>query len=303
MPFFFILNALFFLYWALQLRKRMLLSCLVLLIGISFINKFYKFRSIENTKEISDFTVISYNVRLFNVYKWLQRDDVPETILNFINEKNPDILCIQEFSKSTNIDFKTYPFKFIKSEKNDGNSSTAILSKYPIINEGIIEFKKFKTCAIFADIKKGKDIIRVYNIHLESLKITTDVTEIENKNIYNLNQSKSRKMFYSISRGFSKQQIQAEIIKEHKKESPYPIIICIDMNNSAYSYVYRNIKGNLIDSFEESGRGFGTTFKFKFYPVRIDYILVDKNIKVKEFKSFSEFKDSDHYPIMARLSL
>jgi hypothetical protein len=29
------------------------------------------------------------------------------------------------------------------------------------------------------------------------------------------------------------------------------------MNNSAYSYVYRNVKGKLKDCFEEAGTGFG----------------------------------------------
>jgi hypothetical protein len=47
------------------------------------------------------------------------------------------------------------------------------------------------------------------------------------------------------------------------------------MNNSAYSYVYRNIKGTK-DSFEEAGKGFGATYKFKYYPTRIDYIFADE---------------------------
>jgi hypothetical protein len=29
------------------------------------------------------------------VFKWIERDDVPADILTFINDKNPDILCIQ----------------------------------------------------------------------------------------------------------------------------------------------------------------------------------------------------------------
>jgi hypothetical protein len=41
--------------------------------------------------------------------------------------------------------------------------------------------------------------------------------------------------------------------------------------------MYRNIKGTLKDSFEEAGKGFGATYKFKYYPTRIDYILRMKN--------------------------
>jgi hypothetical protein len=34
------------------------------------------------------------------------------------------------------------------------------------------------------------------------------------------------------------------------------------------------IKGTLKDSFEEAGKGFGATYKFKYY--RIDYIFADE---------------------------
>ena len=82
----------------------------------------------------------------------------------------------------------------------------------------------------------------------------------------------------------------------------YPIIICGDMNNSAFSYVYRSIKGKMKDSFEEAGTGFGETYKFRYYPARIDYIFVDEKMTVKSFESFPNFINSDHFPIMARLS-
>jgi endonuclease/exonuclease/phosphatase family metal-dependent hydrolase len=66
--------------------------------------------------------------------------------------------------------------------------------------------------------------------------------------------------------------------------------------------VYRNIKGNLQDCFEEAGRGFGQTYKFKYYPARIDYIFADTRLKVKSFQSFSDFVQSDHFPILTRVA-
>ena len=77
--------------------------------------------------------------------------------------------------------------------------------------------------------------------------------------------------------------------------------MCGDMNNSAFSYVYRNIKGDLNDSFEEAGEGFGKSYDFNYYPARIDYIFVDKKFEVKKFRSFPEIIDSDHFPVMAIL--
>jgi endonuclease/exonuclease/phosphatase family metal-dependent hydrolase len=301
MPLFFIFNGLFFIYWAFQFKKRMILSGLVLLMGITFITKFYKFSAKDFPQSEKDFTVMSYNVRLFNVFKWLDRDNVPSEILTFINDKNPDILCIQEYSSSANIDLKVYSHKYIFMGGNQIKTGQAIFSKFPIINEGNIVFPNSNNNVIFADIKRGKEIIRVYNMHLQSIKISPDVNEI-NDNIDAINQQKSQMLFNRISKAFKQQQQQAEIFKEHKKGCTYPLIICGDMNNSAFSYVYRNIKGKLKDCFEEAGKGFGATYKFKYYPARIDYIFADEKMKVKSFESFPEFVNSDHYPIMTKLA-
>jgi endonuclease/exonuclease/phosphatase family metal-dependent hydrolase len=301
-PLFFLLNGLFFLYWAIHFKKQMVLSALVLLMGITFINKLYKLSSTDPPKDEKDFTVMSYNVRLFNLFKWLDKEDVPGVILEFINDKNPDILCIQEFSSSTDIDLKLYRYKYILMEGDKIKTGQAIFSKFPIISQGNVIFPDSKNNVIYADIKKGKDIIRVYNMHLQSIKITPDVNEIS-ENIDVINKGKSQKLLNRIGKAFKQQQLQAEIFKEHEKRCEYPIIICGDMNNSAFSYVYRSIKGRLKDSFEEAGEGFGQTYKFKYYPTRIDYIFADEKMTVKKFESFSDFENSDHYPIMAKLAL
>ncbi len=47
----------------------MVLSGLVLLLGITFINRFYKFTETNLPAEEADFTLMSYNVRLFNLYR------------------------------------------------------------------------------------------------------------------------------------------------------------------------------------------------------------------------------------------
>jgi endonuclease/exonuclease/phosphatase family metal-dependent hydrolase len=301
MPIFFILNAMFFVYWAVQFKKRLIVSGLVLLLGITFINKFYKFSAATFVIEEKDFTVMSYNVRLLNVFNWIDRDDVPSDIVDFINEKNPDILCIQEYAPSANIDLKVYRHRYIYTTGNQIKSGQAIFSKFPIINQGNIIFPNSSNNVVYADIKKGKDIIRVYNMHLQSIKISPDVNEID-ENIDVINQQKSQKLLNRISKAFKQQQQQAEILREHKLKSIYPTIICGDMNNSAFSYVYRSIKGNMKDGFEEAGTGFGATYKFRYYPARIDYIFADEKMTVKNFENFPNFINSDHFPIMARLT-
>ncbi|HEY0046438.1 MAG TPA: endonuclease/exonuclease/phosphatase family protein [Flavobacterium sp.] len=300
LPLFLILNSLFFIYWAIQLKKQVFLSGVLLLIGITFINKFYKFSSVNLPEHEKDFTVMSYNARLFNLFKWLPNENVPREIQTFINDQNPDILCIQEYSSAANIDLKAYPHKFILMRGDKIKTGHGIFSKFKIIDEGNLEFPDSDNNVVYADIKKGLDTIRVYSMHLQSIKITPDVDGIS-QDINGLDQRRSTQIFRRMSIAFREQQLQAEIIMKHKEKSPYPIIICGDMNNSAFSYVYRSIRGKLNDTFEEGGNGFGQTYHFKYYPARIDYIFADKQMRVKEFRNFPEFVNSDHYPIMTRL--
>lgn len=302
LPLFLILNAVFFLFWILQFKRQMILSGIVLVLGITFINKFYKFSTNELPKEEKDFVVMSYNVRLFNLFEWIPRENVGDDIKGFINEQNPDILCIQEYSETADVDLRVYKHKFIFMQGNKIKTGQAILSKYPIIDKGNIEFPESDNLIVYADIRKGKDTIRVYNMHLQSIKISPDVNEIQ-ENVDAIDQKKSKFVFKRISEAFMKQQKQAEILMNHKKSCHYPMIICGDMNNSAFSYVYRSIKGNLNDCFEEAGKGFGQTYNFKYYPARIDYILADKMMKVKSFDYYPQFKNSDHYPVTARLMM
>lgn len=301
LPLFLILNAFFFVYWLLQLKRQVILSGLVLLLGITFINKFYKFSSRELPEEEKDFTVMSYNVRLFNLFEWLPNEHVGDTILSFINDQNPDIICLQEYSENAKVNLRAYKYKAVFMEGNQIRTGQAIFSKYPIFNQGDFKIPDLGNNVVYADIKKGKDTIRVYNIHLQSIKISPDVNEIES-HVETIDKNKSQQLFVRIREAFKKQEKQAEKLVNHKNECPYPVIICGDMNNSAFSYIYRNIKGDLSDCFEEAGLGFGQTYRFKYYPARIDYIFADKRMKVKSFQSFSRFENSDHFPIMTRLA-
>jgi endonuclease/exonuclease/phosphatase family metal-dependent hydrolase len=304
LPLFLILNTLFLCYWLLQLKRQAILSAVILLLGIPFINKFYRFSPVNAVHEDKDFVVMSYNVRLFNLFKWLDKEDVSKEITSFINDKNPDIVCLQEFSNSGKVDLKAYPHKYVALFGDRIKSGHAIYSKFPIVGRGKITFPNSNNNAVFADIKKGIDTIRVYSIHLQSIKITKDVKGIDQNGI---DQHKSEYIFRRISQAFRTQQQQAELIKNHKLQCHFPIVLCGDLNNSAFSYVYSSVKGSLKDTYEQAGSGFGQTYHFnnylKLYPARIDYIFCDSKFTVKEFSSFPQFVNSDHYPISTRLML
>ncbi len=293
-PILILFNVLFFFYWLFKLKRQLLLSLSILFIGYLFYGSLYKFSSSKNIDSENDIKVMNFNVRLFNLYDWIKEKDVDLKIVNFIKSQAPDILCIQDYHPNSKIDFSFFKYKHVELSGKAIQNGQVILSKYPIINSGSLEFPNTANNAIFADVVKGKDTIRVYNIHLQSLKIDTDVEKLKNEN--------TSRLFRLVENTFKRQQFQSELFLLHKNQCKYKIIICGDFNNTAYSYVYRKIKGDLNDTFKEAGNGFGRTYDFKFFPVRIDFIFADDAFIVNKFKTFDEHL-SDHYPIMTSLGL
>lgn len=296
LPAFLVANLIFAAYWMVQFKRQFLLSVVVFLIGFTFFNSFYKFSATTQAQEPDDFTVLSYNVRLFNLFDWIEDKNVSENIKLFVEDQKPDIICFQEYSASSNFEFGDYKFRHIVSHGNKIKTGQAIFSKYRMINQGEIALPQSDNNVVYADIVKNNDTIRVYSIHLQSINISPEINE-------SLDEAKSKRIFNRISKAFKEQQVQSELIMSHMKDFTGQKIICGDMNNSAFSYVYRNIKGEMKDAFVEAGKGFGATYNYRYYPARIDYILVDDVFEVKQFDTFNDFDNSDHYPVMARLQL
>jgi len=289
-----ILNVLFFLYWVFRLKRKFMLSLVVLLIGYFSFGSLYKFSTSKKIENLHNFKVMNYNVRLFNLYEWIPKKGVEAGIIDFIKRESPDVLSLQEYHPHKNIDLSFFKYKFEKLSGKKIKSGQAIFSKFPIVNSGSIEFPDTANNAIFADIVKGVDTIRFYNIHLESMRIDTKVE--------NLKKEDSERLFKRIGTTFKRQQFQTELFLTHKEQCKYKLVICGDFNNTAFSYVYREIKGDLNDTFKEAGNGFGRTYDFKFFPIRIDFIFADEVFNVNGFKAYNDHF-SDHYPIMTTLSL
>ena len=224
------LNILFMFFWIAKLKKQFMLSLIVLLLGNDSLKSFVNFSN--NSKFIADneFSIISYNVRLFNIYNWIKKDNVTTKIKDFLKNKNADIICLQEYQ---NADFKldNYLYKYEKLRGDNLKYGQAIFSKYPIINKGSIDFNSPSNNAIFSDIKINNDTIRIYNIHLESFSFEKEI-ELRGLNKNN------EKIMNDVSKTFIIQQNQVELIKKSIKKSPYRVIVSGDFNNTAFSYIY-----------------------------------------------------------------
>jgi endonuclease/exonuclease/phosphatase family metal-dependent hydrolase len=289
-PFLIIANTLFLIYWILKLKRQFALSAVILGLGWLVSSSFFEFS--EKTVILNDdIKVMSYNVRMFNHYNWNDDNELDQKAFDFINQNSPDILVLQEFYQSPEINF-SYPYKYIKTKGNKNKFGLAIYSKYRIINSGSLDFKQSANNITFADIIKSKDTIRIYNVHLESLKINPTKEHFGEEN--------SEKLFGRLQSTFKKQAVQTEQFLAHESKWKGKKIVCGDFNNTAFSWVYNKISANKKDAFVEAGKGFGKSFDYPF-PMRIDFILTSTDIDINQFKTFSE-KYSDHFPILARIN-
>ena len=291
-PLIIIINILFIFFWITKLKKEFLLSFIVLAVGYGTVVKFVNFSN--NTQYISEnsLSVISYNVRLFNLYKWIDRVGVDEEIYSFLQDENTDIICLQEYKKN-NLQLSSYNYSYEFLRGKNSNYGQAIFSKFPIINKGSIDLESNSNSAIFSDIIIRNDTIRIYNIHLQSF------TFDKNIQLSDIN-SKNNIIVGSVSNTFIDQQNQVEILQKHIEKCPYKLILSGDFNNTAFSYTYNKLKDNLNDSFIKKGNGLGITYNYNFIPMRIDYILLSKDFRVNKFKTY-KINLSDHEPIFSEI--
>lgn len=312
-PFLLIINILFIIYWGIQFKKQIILSLVIVLAGWSYINRIVRFVDSETNSDDGKFKVMSYNVRLFDLYNWTKNKESRNKIFKLLEEESPDILCLQEFFHADrDIDFTTLDTMrtFLKAKnehivytstvRKTDHFGIATFSRFPIINRGQVEFEDVgNNVCIFSDIIKEKDTLRVYNCHLASIHFAKEdyrfIEEIE-KTDSEKRIKGGKQIIRRLKTAFIKRAKQAEVIYSHMKESPYPVILCGDFNDSPLSYTYQTLKQDFSDAFNFGEKGLGFTYIGNFPSYRIDYLLFGYCFSASGFKTIK--KDySDHYPI------
>lgn len=317
-PYILLVNVTFMFVWMLRFKKEFLLSFLLILIGINHLNNFLPLRlGKTNTKGFikenpNQIKILSYNVRLFNIYEWLSDPGTNQDILNFIRSEHPDVICLQEFYTSPEKNYQPQKIKQFFSEtpynyihysfKNGKNSGYGIAtySRYPIVNQGTIGFQKTSNDAIFTDIVIKKDTIRIYNNHLQSVQLQKrNYSFLDTlKFRYDDEQIKEIKdISVRLKTAYIKRSSQVDAISKHIKSSAFPVIVCGDFNDTPVSYSYRKMRKGLKDAFISAGQGTGSTYQGIFPYFRIDYIFHDNQFKPLLFERV-ETQLSDHFPIL-----
>ena len=312
------INFSFALLWIIARKKVALLSIVFIILGWNHLGGMIQF---NGTKEIpvenKAFKLLSFNVQNFyhvniSSTKYIKDFDNRNRIVDFLEEENADIVCLQEIlhDKGNNTDFikklgatLNCPNSYYKNyfQKNTREVEAIITyTKFPIISSGNIVYEN-KTFALFHDLKIAGDTVRLYNLHLASIHFQRDeydfISEMGGGKDNEEFRESSRKIISKLSLAFQKRGNQADIVSKHIRNSPYPVIICGDFNDTHTSYAYHKVAQNLKDAFKESGSGFAKTYGGKNFPsLRIDHILHEKKFQAINFKRH-KIKLSDHYPV------
>ncbi len=280
-----------------------LFHILILILGYKFIVVSYS--GSDNTNSEPSFTVLNYNVRVFNTYSHLNKNfESSKLMIDWVRNDPSDIKCLQEFyndkkSKIFNTVMKIrnsgayqYFGKAAATNKSGGEFGLAIFSKYPIIHSGdIVDPKVPEMYAIFADIKIKKDTVRIYNVHLQSMKIEEESLSFGEATDQVLSVAGKLKL------GFVSRARQVNHLLEHIRECPYQQIICGDFNDVPYSYTYFSLKTDLDNAFEKAANGFGFSYNGKLFFLRIDNQFYSKGLEASNFVTHKEIPYSDHFPI------
>ncbi len=324
-PIFFFINIVLLVLFVVFRSKWSFVVLFVLLIGGTLHLRQFAFgNKVKMIESNSSFTVMSYNVRLFDLYNWsVDRSNINRRkIFSFLNDNQPDIACFQEFyhqDKSTTfptrdtlvdlLETADYHERYSHKIKGRRNFGIAILSKFPMIAKGEVPLQLTSgsgsdNYCIFADIVKGLDTIRVYNVHLQSIKIKSDeftyIDEAGNPAIDK--KAAIDNVVTKLRKAYPLRAEQAELVIAHAKESPYPVIVCGDFNDTPLSYAYQQFQKEYFDAFRELSRGIGATYAGKIPAGRIDYIFYSDKLTGGNFHLQKESL-SDHRAIWCRFEM
>jgi len=312
-PFLLILNVLFIIFWIIMKNRMFFYPLTFVLLGFPFIGQTIQInpKTLFFQRNPQQTKVLSYNVRLFDRYNWIQEAGTDQDIIQFLKNESPDIICFQEYYSNPNnpssidkaIEKATgLKYKFISTAEQNHekiNSGLAIYSRFPIIGKDIFKYQDNKTIGMYVDLEINQDTIRVFTCHLASVHLgykeygfldSLGVATPEDK------MKGAGNIVKKLNQAFISRSREVHIISEEIKNSPHKVIVCGDFNDTPISYAYDKMRGDLNDAFDQSGFGFGNSYVRGIWAFRIDNIFHDKKLKSDGFKTH-KIRLSDHYPI------
>jgi endonuclease/exonuclease/phosphatase family metal-dependent hydrolase len=315
-------NLFFVILWLFLRKKYIWIPLIAISIGFSHVLSIIEIRSNSGLPVSGSLKVLSYNIHgESEYYRKPSTNGNFSAILDFLSAQQPDILCIQEFYSgakdstkvlervSEKINMKYYFHKnYYQYKHRHTIDALVIFSKYPLIRTGYYQDNNFNINAIYVDVSINDEIVRVYNVHLESFRFgQDDYTFYSNLKEAETDktpiQEGTKKIIMKLRRAYELRAKQVDNLRSSLQSSPYPLLVCGDLNDTPSSYTYQVLSRGLKDSFKKAGNGLiGNTFRGNLPSFRIDYILFDKKFEAYNYVK-SDISLSDHYPISVFINI
>jgi len=320
-PVILIVNIIWLFLWTIVRSKWAIYSLLVLLIGGKLHFRNFSFSMGGDEKQKNELKILSYNVQLFGVYNPSLASSLAtrNKIFTFLRKENSDVICLQEYyrkDKPTSFETLDSLYSIIGSQnyhersayKKVGkqNFGIAMFSKYPMIAKGdvIFDSQSATDCnyCIYSDIVKDNDTFRIYNVHLQSIRLTETPYKF---NKIKISDKKNYLAILAIYRklrvAYLKRADQAKKVVDHIKTAPYPVILCGDFNDTPMSYTYNQFNKGLVDAFRNASFGIGSSYVGRIPAGRIDYIFHSPSLFSSNFTIQKEVL-SDHRAVSCIIS-
>jgi endonuclease/exonuclease/phosphatase family metal-dependent hydrolase len=309
-PILLIINLVFCIYWAIRLKKYFFISAVSILAGFNILLNSIGFNISSNAGSVSSalrLKLMAYNVHNFLTLDTPRNFSSGEAILKLIGQNQPDVVGFEEYYKSS-FRFKfgdslqkvlnTNQYYFEPFLKTDYDSTgLALFSKYPIIHRGVVGLSNEvrENQAIYIDIQYKSHTIRVYDFHLNSLKLNhDDYFLLSHGSAMNL--AGFEKIFSKLKEAFVARGKQVDIIRQHAAKCPYPYVFMGDFNDTPSSYAFNQLAIGMKNAFREKGTGIAKTFDGGFASFQIDFILLSRQFHVLNYQIIHKTM-SDHYPV------
>jgi endonuclease/exonuclease/phosphatase family metal-dependent hydrolase len=314
------INLILFFIWFIKRDIFFFPTLILLILGMYHHSRFLQInpKISENNSYNEKIKVMSFNVRLFDLYNWTHNEEVKSKIVQLIKKQKPEIICFQEYFYDNNKEFITreiilkelgfehYHESFTDESNKNSLFGLATFSKFPIINKGSLAFKNdHSNHCMWSDIVCESDTIRVFNTHLGSIRFNNSDYKIiggKGSPLYSYQKIPKQDIFNRLKIGFSKRAQQITELVPYLKDSPFKRILCSDLNDTPISYAYNQLSNLFTDSFTKSGFGIGGTYIGKVPFLRIDYIWHDKDLDSFNFKTHQN-QLSDHKAISVEILL
>ncbi len=256
--------------------------------------------------------VMSFNVRLFDLYNWTSGAETRDEIFNFLVKRPIDVWCFQEFYHTRNqaeIDPRAalidqlgaafYHDAYTHEIHDTQFFGLLTLTRYPIVGRGEIAFASDpNNYCIYTDVVNGIDTLRIFNTHLASIRFQREDYRAIDRGP---DQEETKRLLLRLASGYKRRASQIETVMQHVQKSPFPVVLCGDFNDTPVSYSYQQAVTHLHDSFRGRHPGFGGTHIGLFQFLRIDFILHSKNLNTAYFKLHDDVELSDHHPLETHL--